>query len=226
MKNIFLTALSKFFCQVQWKDFFYFHCQIPHRNRNSWGFFPVVSIVVSWISSLSDIMEMVCAARGSVGVVGWRLRAGWGQAANKSFPSESSAVDAPWLQMQRNLSAVNSAVCSLHPSFSLQTTKILELSVAGQEHYTSLPIESWNAFGLKAPLKLIYSNFLCELFLSLVGLLPGLESTDIDQQPLNSSLRQQRKTGGHARRFHKILLFHAKGGWAGVPQTKGRQSYL
>lgn len=130
MKNVFLIALSKFFCQVQQRDFPYFHCQIPHRSRNSWGFFPVVSIVVSWISSLPDIMETACAARGSVGVVGWSLCAGWGQAANKSFPSESSAVDAQWLQMQRNLSTVNSAMCLLHPSSSLWTTKMLELSVS------------------------------------------------------------------------------------------------
>lgn len=56
-------------------------------------FFPVLSIVVSWISSLKAWRWCVQPG-GSVAVVGWRLHAGGGQAANKSFPSESSAVDA------------------------------------------------------------------------------------------------------------------------------------
>lgn len=97
VKNIFLTALSKLFCQVQHRDFHYFLCQISSGSRNSrlLGFFP-------WYLLLSAGFHPCLTAwkrrvqHGVCGRVGWRLCAGWGQPANRSFPSESPAVDGQW----------------------------------------------------------------------------------------------------------------------------------
>lgn len=98
MKNIFLTTLSKLFLPSSAKGLPLFPLSNPWQNQKLLGnFFFLVSIVVSWIWSLPDSTEPVCAVRGSAGRVGWRLRAGRRQAANKSFPNESSAVDAKCL---------------------------------------------------------------------------------------------------------------------------------
>lgn len=92
VKNIFLTALSTFyyffFCQVQPRGSHRFLRQPPSRIRNTWGFFPLVFVAVSWVPPLPHSRDMAhtvgSRCEGGMKATCW-LRTGCQQ----TFPSES-----------------------------------------------------------------------------------------------------------------------------------------